>query len=106
MEADRALIVRQCLATDFVEFELSEGMIERCMPKQPPTAFGRFWRGIKPPIGNTAACQLTEVDKAKGFTTKFKNQQMLARLLQSALKPALMFIQCDFVLGVHETPNL
>lgn len=74
MKLDGALVVRQCLAINFVQFELGKSMAERCAAKLPSAAFGRIGCRIKPPIGNALVSCLVEVHEPQGLMVSFENQ--------------------------------
>ena len=73
VKLDGALVVRQRLTGDFVEFELGEGMAERCAAKLPTAAFGGIRYRIKSPIGDAPVFPLVEVHKPQRLMVDFKN---------------------------------
>lgn len=91
MELDGALVIRQRLAIDFVQFELGKGMAERCAAKLPSAAFGGIGCCVKTPVSNAATSCLVEVHEPHGLMVSLENQQVFFGVWQAAFKPALMF---------------
>lgn len=76
MKLNRALVVRQRFAVNFLQFQFGKCMAERQTTKLPPASFRSVRCHIKTPISNTADFRLVEVHEPQGLPVDFKNQQM------------------------------